>query len=668
MNGKKIWLAAVLMVCLAVWADEETIDYFALSLERLMEIPVVESSSRQAELWQLTSVPVSIISAEDIHYSGLTKLGDMLQFAPGIDYLKVDNNREMIGIRGFQDAFSDKTLLLIDGRSAENPGFGGFELRRLPILIEDIERIEVVRGPVSAAWGANAVNGVINIITKDPKDTLGLTSSVMLDENGNSYSFARWGEQDGNLSYRLSVGYSEGQESGGREWLEYKAIPLPGLTPSPRVARDFYRDSVLDSLFVYEPSDETKVSFGLSLSRREEGDFSFHAYQPMKDGRLDTARSFLRLEQELDDGQSFSLQWAGRFEDSTYPSLLKSKIHENDFEAQYSREDENNKLTVGANARFARIEAGKVDAVNFIELTKAPYDEIWLGLFVVDRWQVMDRFAIEGQLRGDSYNETGEDWSGRLSGLLSLDDEDRHVVVLSAARAFRAPAAVWRDLQMERWSTLFGGIPVPFNTPADDLDNEHITSYELGYTALLSSNATFRVNGYYQSYEDLIVYVDPPPTLSAPHYENELEATATGAEIEFELKGEPGRILLWGGYNEMNRGTLGPNSFTLLGDPAEFKAGLSGWLHLPEQCVLSVHYKYSGNPDLHYKGSDIDWPASHRVDAALSKSFFNGKAELLIGVSDILNETRDPVTENYHGTPAHETQGRTFFVRVGMNF
>ncbi len=645
---KKAYFLVGLLVGGFVFAEEKPVDYFALSLEELMRIPIVESASRQAEPWHLTSVPVSIITAEDIHYSGLTGLGEILQFAPGVDYVKIDNNREMIGIRGMTDAYSDKTLLLIDGRSAENHTFGGFELRRLPLLVEDIERIEVVRGPAGAAWGANAVNGLINIITKEPKDTLGLASSVTMDEYGNSYSFARWGEHDGSLSYRLSVGYSEGKASGGSEWDQ-------SLIGNPTQARDFYRDSVLDTLFVYEPSDETKVSFGLSHSRREEGDFNFFFYQPMKDAELNTTRSFLRLDQELDEQQSFSLQWAGRMEETKYPSVYNSTSHENDFEVQYTREDENNKLTLGANTRFTRIESERADSVNFIDLTKEPYDENWVGLFVVDRWQMFDRFAVEGQLRGDSYNQIGKDWSGRLTGLLSLDDEEHHVVRLSVARAFRSPAAVWRDIQFER---SFGVV----NTPADNLGNEHITSYELGYTALFSSNTTFRANVYYQDYEDLLVYV-----ATGPYYQNQAKATAMGGEVELEIKGEPGRISLWGGYQDLLRRDV-QNGTPQLGNPARIKAGLSGQLNLPARCVLSVHYKYSGSSDDLYGDSNWMWPATHRVDAALSKTFFNGKTELLIGVSDLLDDTAKPMPDNYIGTPSHETQGRTFFVRAGINF
>ncbi len=652
---KKRYLLVGLLVGGFVCAEEKPIDYFAISLEELMQIPIVESASRQAEPWHLTSVPVSIITAEDIHYSGLTRLGEILQFAPGVDYVKLDNNYEMIGVRGLHASLADKTLLLIDGRPAENNVYGGFMLKSIPVLVEDIDRIEVVRGPASAAWGANAVNGVINIITKEPKDTLGFASSVTMDEEGNSYSFARWGEEDGNLSYRLSVGYSEGKASGGNEWDQPLIVPTEG--------RDFYRDSVFDSLFIYEPSDETKISFGLALSRREEGDFNFTGYQPMKDSEIDTARVFVRLEQEIDEIQSFSLQWAGRMEEADYPITMNYKTYENDFEVEYAREDENNKLTVGANVRLIRITAERADPVDYFDLSESPYDENWVGIYVIDRWQALNRLVIEGQLRGDSYNQTGKDWSGRLTGLWSLDDEDRHVVRLSVARAFRAPMAGYRNLEIRRTIS-----PFPLFKSTDDMGNEHITSYELGYTALFSSNYTLRLNAYYQDYDDLIARMTVFPNGAVYQRQNGAKATAMGAEAEFEVKGESGLISLWAGYHDFKWRDMAANLDSVdTVKPARLKAGLTGRAYLPAESVLSLHYKYSGKSDHVFPGVSSSWPASHRLDLTLSKAFFDGKAELLVGVSDLLDDTGDPASNIYLHTPSHETAGAPFLSEWGYS-
>ena len=119
-------------------------DFFEMSIEELMEVPVVVSVSRQPQKLGELSAPVSVITAEDIHYSGLTNIPEILQFSPGIDMLRISRFRYAVGVRGLHEFISDRTLVLINGRSAESPLFGGSEYYTLPILMEDIERIEVL--------------------------------------------------------------------------------------------------------------------------------------------------------------------------------------------------------------------------------------------------------------------------------------------------------------------------------------------------------------------------------------------------------------------------------------------------------------------------------------------------------------------------------------------
>ncbi len=184
------------VLCPVVTAGEpnETEDILEMNLEELMEVPVVVSASRQEQKITEASVPISIITAEDIHYSGLTNIPEILQFTPGVDMLKLSRHRWAVGVRGMHEFVSDRTLILVNGRCAESSlfGGGGSEYFTLPILMEDIERIEIVRGPGGAAWGANAFNGVINIITKKPEDVLGVFSSTTMTEFGDSYTHLRW--------------------------------------------------------------------------------------------------------------------------------------------------------------------------------------------------------------------------------------------------------------------------------------------------------------------------------------------------------------------------------------------------------------------------------------------------------------------------------------------
>lgn len=187
-------------------------DFLNMSLEELMEVKVT-TASRQPQRTNFTSAPVSVITQEDIHYSGATNIYEILQYAPGIDAIQIDRNTYALGIRGLHEGFSDRTLTLINGRPADNIVFGGSEFLRMPVLIHDIERIEVVRGPGGAAWGANAFNGVINIITKQPKDTLGVRGYTQWNHFGDNTHQLSMGDQHNALTWRMSLGLEKQDSS-----------------------------------------------------------------------------------------------------------------------------------------------------------------------------------------------------------------------------------------------------------------------------------------------------------------------------------------------------------------------------------------------------------------------------------------------------------------------
>ena len=106
--------------------DDLTNPFLAMSIEKLLEVELeISSASRQAQKQSELSVPVSVITAEDIHYSGLTDIPELLQFVPGMDVLKIDRHRYAVGIRGLHETLSDRTTLLINGRAADNPIYGG---------------------------------------------------------------------------------------------------------------------------------------------------------------------------------------------------------------------------------------------------------------------------------------------------------------------------------------------------------------------------------------------------------------------------------------------------------------------------------------------------------------------------------------------------------------
>src|ERR1700685_1833404 len=157
---------------LPAWSQQETTDLTARSLEDLMNIEVT-SVSKTKETLSHTAAAVFVISPEDITRSGATNIPDLLRMVPGVDVAEINANTWAVSVRGFNARFSNELLVMVDGRPVYTQTFGGVFWDVLDLPMEDIERIEVIRGPGGSIWGANAVNGVINIITKKTSETLG---------------------------------------------------------------------------------------------------------------------------------------------------------------------------------------------------------------------------------------------------------------------------------------------------------------------------------------------------------------------------------------------------------------------------------------------------------------------------------------------------------------
>lgn len=685
LNGKIILASmAMILVWLSVGTqafaekqkpgNEE--NFFEMSLEELTQEPyVVISASRQAHKMNELSSAVTVITSEDIHYSGLTNIAEVLQFTPGVDVLQFDRNTYMVGIRGLHEKTSDRMLTLINGRPADNPVFGGVEFNHLPILLEDIDRIEIVRGPGGAAWGANAFTGVVNIITKKPEDVFGGFSSTTINEFGDSYTHLRWADKKDKWSWRISAGYEENESSddaidGTASHEIFQPALIGAMNPafdSSRVG-DWSRNWRFDSEAVYDVSDMTRLSAGLGYSHIASGDYEQVGYWPMKDGRTESIRSFAKIDRKFEDGSNGHLQWSGNFSNSDRPSYFDYKSAENDFEAQYNfTPADGHEVSIGGNFRWIYVNTDRSSDQQYV-FPDEPFNEYFAGLFLIDRWQTTERLTIEGQIRGDWYSKTTTDWSGRLTALYALDDAKDHVIRLSTAKAFRTPLVSLSEVTGSRvphpvipGSYLFNILPTD-----GDLENEETWSLEAGYTGKLSEEITFRADTYYQRFEKLVGGTRTTDAFGITNsiLDNIDGADSYGAECELTLEKTWGKISAWYAYNDfqLDQSDQSIRSF----QPAKHKAGLTGRLFLPDQWVLNANYKFtdttSGDS---VSGNMAD--GSNRLDLTISKGFAKGQGELMFGVSNLLNKVNNPI-QRMDTFTAHETVGRTFFARLQYKF
>jgi iron complex outermembrane receptor protein len=202
-------LAAAVVLCAAQDAGAQAVSALAtplkaLSLEELGDVVVTSVSKEPEPVWR-TAAAIYVLTHDDIVRSGATSIPDALRLVPGVEVARIDTSRNwVVGIRGFGDQFSKSVLVLIDGRTAYTPLWAGVHWPIQDTLLEDVDRIEVIRGAGGTIWGANAENGVINVITKSSRDTHGVYGSVTSGNVDQAIGGVRFGGATANgLNYRV---------------------------------------------------------------------------------------------------------------------------------------------------------------------------------------------------------------------------------------------------------------------------------------------------------------------------------------------------------------------------------------------------------------------------------------------------------------------------------
>jgi|GEM_PF-315811 len=633
------------------------------------DFDVVITAGRSAQRVNQAGAAVSIFTAEDIHYSGVTNIAEALEFIPGMNVTRLDRNRYAIGVRGMGGEVNDRTLFLLDGQQIGGPVAGGADFQRFSILPEDIERIEVVRGPGGAVWGANAFNGVVNVIRKDPRDQGGFMSSTTVNEFGDHSAYLRVGAGDEKFGWRLSAQYDDLETS------------EDAINNDTIFSRDFSRNTRVDWQAGYSLDESTEMVFGVSFADIERGDFEFIGYQPGMLGielneEIQSTRFNFKLDHEIDSESSFMVQAYGLYEDVTRPSVWRHNSSDLNVDAQYSfTPAEDHTASVGASLRFSFYDFDLQDP--FFSVRELRGEEQWAGFYFVDRWQINDRDSLETQARVDWYSGTHTDWSGRLSWVRMLDDEGDHTLRFSIAKAFRAQQVSIRELGAVRSplpSPPF--LPGSFGFtlfPAGELDNEQIYSGEVGYYGRLSDEVTVRVDGFYNHYDDLVgVLTVPDPTaqgLLTNTLANAFGGEAYGFEAEITHTTEKLTLSGWYGFNHFDfTDRLDPDPNIRAYRPTEHNAGARARVQLMEDHTLSMNYRYTGEGQPDGFG-DGDWPERHRVDLTWAMDVFDGRGEIMFGVSDVFDET--DIVVSPVGTlfvNAFETPGRSIFGRVQIEF
>jgi iron complex outermembrane recepter protein len=595
--------------------NQPRVDLGQASLEELMDITVTSVSRREQKLSRAAAA-VFVISQEDIRRSGATNIPDVLRMAPGVDVARIDANTWAISIRGFNDRYSDKILVLIDGRSVYAPAFSGVYWDQLDVPLEDIERIEVIRGPGGTVWGANAVNGVISIITMSSKATQGglLVARAGSTEQG---SLAQYGGSAGALgTWRAfgryfntdnSVNGAGGAAADG--WHGFHGGFRTDLQPSPR-------DSVMVEGDLYSTAEGQTLTTVLSNHLPAVATFN----DPITVGSVDLQA---RWSHTLQNGSDISLNVYDNYFNRLDQAIVEtSNIFNVDFQHHFK-----------ANSRNEVVWGLSYRATN--DNLTSGYDTVWspgqrmdslYSAFVQDEIKLTasTSFTMGTKLEHNAY--TGFEYEP--SAQFVWAPTDRQSIWLSASQAIRQPSRQDTDLQYDiaiipLEGSNFGVLQFTNN---NGIEAEQLRDYEVGYRTQINKRvsldvATFR--GYYRRLETTEpgdpYFVDtpgPPHEVFPLNLGNGARARTYGGEV-FATWNVTSRWRLSPGYSFMHthllQDSLSQNS------TAEAIPGDSPRHQMQFRSTFGIRSNLDWDTSLYFVGqlSDAEVPAYTRLDMQL---------------------------------------------------
>jgi iron complex outermembrane receptor protein len=500
-------------------------DLTTFSLQQLMNMEVT-SVTKTSEKISAAPAAVTVLTAEDIRRSGATSLPEALRMVPGVEVSRIGASQWALAMRGFGTGLSRYTLALIDGRSVYNPLFAGTYWEAQDVTLEDIDRIEVIRGPGGALWGSNAVNGVINIITKSAQDTPGALISGGGGSEERGFGDLRWGSGHWRAYGKYADRGSSFAKTGGGfdAWRTGRAgfrgdWDLPA-NRTLTIQGDYYDENIGDRKDVQTNAAPFTVNvarhdraFGGNLLgrwRRDAGslgDFSFQFYYD-RTGREDPA---LYQDVNVLDGEV----------QHTLPTVLRQT------------------MTYGFGYRFIEDHTVGTPAFHF---NPASRKQALLDFFVQDQSVVVpDRLTLVLGAKSERNDYTG--WENQPNARLAWTPTERQTLWAAVSRAVRTPSRLDRDPQL----TFLSVPPPPFlrvarYTPNQNYLSEKLLAYEAGWRARPLRSVLIDLDGFYNRYDDVqslfidptFVEFNPPPAkLVFPFvFQNRVRGKIYGGEVD----------------------------------------------------------------------------------------------------------------------------------------
>lgn len=468
--ARALWVCAGLL-CVSAPASSATRDLADLSLEELGGLEVT-SVSRRGEPLGAAPASIYVITAEAIRRSGVTSLPEALRLAPNLQVARIDATQYAISARGFNNAIGNKLLVLVDGRTLYTPFFSGVFWDQQDLLLDDVERIEVISGPGATLWGANAVNGVINILTRSSADTTG--SLVVAGGSNREHGLAlrhgaALGERGTLRTYVKTGRLRETESAAGAGLNDANERHLAGLRADWAIGADTFS--------LQGDTYETRAEY--------RGVFLGTQLTPI---RSSGAHLLGRWTRRLAAGGELRVQaYVDRMERDD-ALLYRPKVELADLELQHSLATGAHKIVWGGGYRHARDE---VRPGLFFGFEPGSRSLSWANLFVQDEVALSPDLGVTIGLKFEHNDYTGIETLPNLR--LAWRPRPGQLVWGALSRAVRAPARLDRDIRLPpRPPYIIAGGPDFVSEVADVLE----VGYRLQLAAGWSGSATAFVSDW----------------------------------------------------------------------------------------------------------------------------------------------------------------------------
>jgi iron complex outermembrane recepter protein len=442
-----------------------------LSLEALMNQDVTVVTRRPEKLLESPSA-VQVITGEDIHRSGATSLPEALRLASNLEVAQANSHDWAISSRGFNNTLANKLLVMIDGRSVYTPLDAGVFWDVQNVLLEDIDRIEVVSGPGGTLWGANAVNGVINIVTKSARDTQGL----LVEGGGGSFlqdfGAVRYGGSNGtNLFYRVY----------GQRFDRDAAV-----FPSGKAALDSWDMSQGGFRLDWYPTKENMLTVSGDAYAGSENTIPGDTF-------LDGQNVLGRFTHTISDTSDLSIQ---AYFDRTWRDISQSfaedlKTYDFDFQFRFALGSRQN-VTWGAGYRLMQDEVHNTASLAFIPPNRNL--QLFSGFIQDEIALIPDHLKLTLGTKLEHNDFSG--FEAQPSARLAWIPTDGQTIWAAVSRAVRSPSRIDSDFEL-------AGTPPVTLLGDKDFQSETVLAYEAGYRVRPIERATLSLATYYNDYNNL---------------------------------------------------------------------------------------------------------------------------------------------------------------------